>query len=310
MAYTILDDDNEFICPICCCILQEPIECQKCNKSFCKKCVQDVQKNNKKNNKENLCPFCHNQWKLIENKAFEELLISALKYRCKKCKSCFKSQYEFDIHITNCKKYKCKICHKVSEYEDYIRHLILSHKELVIDSFNQKDNSKINDTKVISNNFKNFFKSGQDYQKIDYKYGEYINYWHLHNEIPYPNNEIKIPSYMNLASNNLYYCGKKTNLNCGCCDGICKKGNCLCIECMDFNKKLKYLKSYYLINKKARAARLDNGKYRCCCIYPTEVHLNGNIMKKETQCKFPNNPCPQCLNLNQIHKKYFKEHNH
>ena len=33
MAFAILDDDNDFICPICCNILNEPIDCQKCQKS-------------------------------------------------------------------------------------------------------------------------------------------------------------------------------------------------------------------------------------------------------------------------------------
>ena len=307
MAYAILDDDNEFICPICCCILKEPIECEKCNKSFCKKCVEAIKKNNKKNNKKDLCPFCNNEWKLIENKVFEEILYSALKFRCKKCKSCFNSQEKFDIHITKCKKYKCKICHQENEYEDYIRHLLLSHKDLVIENFNQKDNSNNNKNKGNPNNFKSVFPLGQDYQKIDYKDGEYINYWHLHNEIPKPNDELEIPNNMNLADNNLYYCGKKTNLNCGCCDGICKKGNCICVECMEFNKKVKFLSPYYLINKKARAARLDNGKFRCCYKYLNKINLNGNIMEKKTQCKFPNNPCPQCQILNKLQKKYFKE---
>jgi hypothetical protein len=306
MAFAILDDDNDFICPICCNILNEPIDCQKCQKSFCKSCVKEIKDNNKKNNIEDLCPLCKSKWELIENNAFNKILISALKFRCPNCKYCFKTQEEFDIHRIKCKKYKCKICHQEFEFEELIKHLLITHKQLVINKFNSfsKEKSKKYIQSVVP---KSNYPIGQDYKNINYKEGEYINYWHVNNEIPFLNSELQIPNDVKLGKNNLYYCGKNTNLNCGCCDGICKEGNCLCINCMELNKQYKYLNPYYLINKKARAAKLDNGKFRCRYKYFCTECMNGNTMKKETQCKFPNNPCDACQVLNKLYKKYFNE---
>ena len=47
----------------------------------------------------------------------------------------------------------------------------------------------------------------------------------------------------------LYFCYKKTNLNCKCCiEHICKPGSCLCKRCMYLNKEYHGLKMHYLIN--------------------------------------------------------------
>ena len=46
----------------------------------------------------------------------------------------------------------------------------------------------------------------------------------------------------------LYFCYKKTNLNCKCCiEHICKPGSCLCKRCMNLNKEYHELKMYYLM---------------------------------------------------------------
>ena len=312
MAYCILENDNDFICSICCCVLQDPIDCQKCNISFCRKCIEQIIQNNKEKNKEDVCPLCNEKWNPVENKEFRNLLIKSLKFRCPKCKYCFKSEKDFDIHRVKCKKYKCKICHEQLEYEDFIKHLMINHKQIIMKNFDENSTQKIKknpkSSNMITSNYSgNKIQSGKDYEIINYKDGEYINYWKLDKEIQFPNEEIKNGKNFNLASNNLYYCGKTTNLDCGCCDGKCKEGNCLCINCMELNKQMKNLNYYYLINKQGRAANLDNGKFRCRYKYDCIENINGNKMEIKTQCKFPNNPCPACQVLNKIYKKYFNE---
>ena len=189
----------------------------------------------------------------------------------------------------------------------------LSNKDNNIDH----DSTTNNNTQESSNNSiangnnsdsfpdSNKFPSGQDRDKVNYNEGEYINLFRPKNEIPYPNENIKIPSVKILSKNKLYYCGNKTYLNCDCCpDGRCKENNCLCKDCMDLNKKVKFLGDYYLINKHARAAKFGYGSFRCLGIYIKTNEINGIKMKTKIQCKNPNDPCPGCQALNKLYKQY------
>ena len=63
-------------CPICLNLLIFPVQCNKCNKCFCKECI------NKYENSKNRCPFrCINP-KYNENK-FMKNVLSILKFKCK-----------------------------------------------------------------------------------------------------------------------------------------------------------------------------------------------------------------------------------
>jgi hypothetical protein len=116
------------------------------------------------------------------------------------------------------------------------------------------------------------------------------NYYYDENSLP-----VKGDKY--LASNGLYYCDKKTNLNCGCCSGICSKGNCLCVDCMNYNKKIKKLNDIILINKAAKAAKYKK-KYKS--YYCNTKYTNEKI------CHYPNEPCFECQILTKLMKKYLK----
>ena len=48
---------------------------------------------------------------------------------------------------------------------------------------------------------------------------------------------------------------------------------------MELNKQIKNLNYYYLINKQGRAAKLDNGKFRCRYKYDCIENINGNKME-------------------------------
>ena len=106
-----------------------------------------------------------------------------------------------------------------------------------------------------------------------------------------------------LASNGLYYCYNKTNLNCGCCDGICHLGSCFCVDCMNKNKEFKGLKQKYLINKSGKAARYKVKSYYCKHHFFTTLKKNRSDFDKSF-CDPPNEPCPDCKVLTKLMNKY------
>ena len=106
-----------------------------------------------------------------------------------------------------------------------------------------------------------------------------------------------------LASNGLYYCDNQTNLNCGCCDGICHLGSCLCINCMNKNKEIKGLKDKYLINKSGKAAKYKINSYYCKHTFFTTLKKNRSDFDKSF-CYPPNEPCPDCKVLTKLMNKY------
>lgn len=336
MAYIYIQED-ELTCPLCTLFLTDPIECRKCKNNFCRKCVNELKEFNKRNNNPNICPSCRNEWNLEENHLFRQIILDKIQLICPKCKKPFHNKNLLNEHMKKCKKYTCKVCHENYFTNEFLNHIMDSHNEIILKlanknfkgdpfpkilntiihpnvkpiEFNSKDSndaSNENENNNI-NNDNNFamsnFPKGKDKNESNYEKGEYINYFRPKNEIPYPNENLIIPSNKILSINNLYYCGKNTNLNCDCCvDGKCKVNNCLCKSCMDFNKKIKFLKDYYLINKNARAAKYGFGSFRCLSEYINITQVNGIKMKKQIICAPPNEPCPGCKSLNKLYKKY------
>ena len=327
MAYAYIKED-ELTCPICYLLLKDPIECLNCQTNFCRECVEKVKETNERKNNLNNCPICKEEWKLEENEVFRTVINEKIQLICEKCKKPFQKKNSFDEHIKKCKEYICKICGEKYFTENFLKHIMDSHKEIVLNCSNKnykgdpfpkvintiihpntqpkEFNSKnSNDVDSKDNSIFSHFPKGLDVKKVNYSKGEYINYFRPNNEIPYPNEKLFIPIDKNLSNNNLYYCGRKTNLNCECCpDGRCKENNCLCKSCMDFNKKIKSLKDYYLINKYARASKYIYGSFRCLGEYVSFVEVNGFKMKKTLKCNFPNEPCNGCKVLNKLYEKY------
>ena len=75
---TYIGIKNLIICPICNNIYKNPMQCNNCQKIFCKKCIE-----NYKN--DNICPInCQNpKYRESEDK---NALLSLLKFLCKNCK--------------------------------------------------------------------------------------------------------------------------------------------------------------------------------------------------------------------------------
>ena len=73
-------------CPLCQKILKNPYMCCKCQKSYCKKCLEE-------NSNLKTCPNDKEESQFIHS-VFAEDMLSKLKY---KCKNCFKEVIQSDI---------------------------------------------------------------------------------------------------------------------------------------------------------------------------------------------------------------------
>ena len=81
---TVVQDDffnafkDSITCPLCLCILIEPVMCMKCQNVYCKKCVDDWAK------KDNKCPNrCENP--NYKPSLEKNNILSKLKFKCQKC---------------------------------------------------------------------------------------------------------------------------------------------------------------------------------------------------------------------------------
>ena len=104
---TIIKNDfyNSFqdsiTCPLCLCILIDPVMCMKCQNVYCKKCADDWAK------KDSKCPNRCQEPQYTKSLLKDEIL-SKLNFKCKKCKQ--------TISYKKCKNHK-NICGLLDEYE-------------------------------------------------------------------------------------------------------------------------------------------------------------------------------------------------
>ena len=182
------------------------------------------------------------------------------------------------------------------------------------DEQNDIDYKKKNDNrhKYLKSNMEenvfqiNFLKnnSGEIFQPLSYR-----------NDFEIDNNDINggikpiYQSAIGFSKNAIYYCGKRNEfINCDCCvpDHICKKGNCLCVDCMKINIKKFGLEDKQLINKGGRISYLENGKYHCGC--KAKVTFDNIVGEKKTIIQYCRNKffCKECKDLNKLSGDYFK----
>ena len=136
-------DEDSLTCPIHYGILKDPCECDECKNNFCKECVNDFLK------KRNECPLCKcSPFSYRENISLGRI-VNEIKFICQNCGKSFKNEDEFNTHVENCiiEKYKCVICEKEFNENNFFNHIIKSHKNDIISIFNQ--NSMINKMKNI-----------------------------------------------------------------------------------------------------------------------------------------------------------------
>ena len=113
---------ENFECSICCEIFDKPVECLKCYNNFCKKHVEGFK---------NVCPLC-------KNKPFN--------YR----ENVWLSRTISNMDLS----FKCTICGYEGDKNSFWSHLIESHKNEMINHFNEHNNKNKNKISIIEKNIK------------------------------------------------------------------------------------------------------------------------------------------------------------
>ena len=137
---------NDLItCPICLNLLISPLQCNKCNKCFCKGCIKDYEK---KNNY--VCPFkCENP-EYNPNK-FVNNVLSILKFKCKNgCDKIIKYDELEKHYLEDCDKIDFKAKYKVllKKYKELKK--LAEDNGLSLDDLNP-DGNQINSDNQMDN---------------------------------------------------------------------------------------------------------------------------------------------------------------
>lgn len=315
-------EDTAFTCSMCLDIFTDPMECENCHNNYCKKCCKQIKK----------CPLCMIEpLKVRENVTLKRILMD-LKFICpNNCGGSF-TKSDIDNHIKECQLplLYCSICLFQGNKDKFWLHITENHKEEIITSF-----AKQSPNAFITNNSNQQPLSQLAIEK---------NAYPMEKSLPYPsqqissindikqinrtqtipqsnynnNTRINDPNYPSindisdketqkyfLGSNGIYYCYQPSNLNCGCCNGVCAEGNCLCKHCMNLNMKIKRLNKGDLINKAGKVSRYSMNFYYCGEKYlDQKKNVVGFVFQQEVFCNYPHDPCPNCQSLNSILKKY------
>jgi len=129
---------NLLICPYCQELIKDPFMCSKCQKNYCKKCLEEYS-NMKK------CPNDNKESEFKHSIMINEML-SKLKYKCKNCK---KEIFQSDIkaHLEE----KCEYIE--DEHEKSLSEIIQTKKELIKLSPQEMENKKVDTSFTSKYNF-------------------------------------------------------------------------------------------------------------------------------------------------------------
>ena len=314
---------NFFSCQKCFNILKDPVQCKYCQNNFCLEHIKNW----------NSCPKCGiGPFSYIINNEIRKILENI---ENEKINPKIKNDNEIEI--------ECSICPFKAKPGFFCFHFYEKHKKEIIEKFGRKivpQNEKetrykripqivdIQNKKTKINNF----NTSIDNQNP--KNTNNLNNLSPKNSINKNGKIIKIS--LNLEPNifrscktkrknekvpnnnlkkskitNLYYCNKKNKMiNCDCClpDHICCEGNCLCIDCMEYNIKLLKLFKGKLINKAGRVAGPENNIYHCGAIINNSIKNSvGQELSEKKTCRFLDRfCCEECKILNKYKNIYLK----
>lgn len=265
-------NQNEYICFICRDEIKKYKKCKICKQIFCKECyikwakecVNDI-------GKDINCPFCIQIFS-----SDKTLTINAL------IKEFQNKELENNDQNNNIQKIDSN-----------------KNKSIRYNNNNYPNDNQNRKILVYENVFYNCIINTGKLEKYNSYFKEINN---ISNKMKI--NKLKDKSIKYSKEYDLFYCDKNNNINCSCCkDKICKLGNCLCIKCMNINKKYHELKSHYLINKCGRLAKVNKNLECFCLCYFIEdenpvICGSRNIVSKKIYI------CNSCRDLSKIILNY------
>ena len=137
-------------CQICKDYFEEPFECLNCHYNFCKNCIEEFKELNNKNEINIKCPLCKIEPFIYQNNTQIKIFLDQTEFMCSKCKTKLKGIKNYKEHKNNCVNiYKCIICDKDFNKNDFIEHLFNNdiHKNIIKFSFDKINQNKIWRTK-------------------------------------------------------------------------------------------------------------------------------------------------------------------
>ena len=160
--------DIDVICKICKGILNNPVQCSKCENSFCKNCIENYQLNEK----EKKCLFNCENAEFNKPIKINNLLVD-LKFTCKKGCNDIIPYSELNNHYTKkCTKridYKSKYLEYKNKYEEVLKELEELKNKNKEENPLQNENEKENNNNQNNDNIDVTFKSKYHDHILKYK---------------------------------------------------------------------------------------------------------------------------------------------
>ena len=323
---------ENYQCDVCYERYENPVQCLKCKANFCQKHI----------NSDKSCPICKNYlFNFKDNIIINTSNINFdSNYKCTVCgfESGDKNTFLRHIYDNHQDEIIAYFNHKTiqnkdinqsnkdqkisnvkpssnmnsSSYNYNSENQIQNSNQQIINKAKNKNpqihrNSKYKRTNIYPGNI-NMKKNINPNQKYNRNIQKSIN--------PFQDNNINMKKSINSSQDNstnnnnikqIYYCGKKNELiKCECCpDHICKKGNCLCVNCMKINFDQLNLSENQLINRAGNIAELYRGAFFCGQEYESIIiNIAHRKFRNLRKCEYPYESCDDCKVLTQFSNIY------
>ena len=176
------------------------------------------------------CPLCrtHSAYK---DSYFARKIIDCMPIKCHECGDST-TNGKLEDHLDQCpgRIFNCKKnCGFEAKRDDFAKHVLECHMKEVINEFDKKYMKK-------TTNVYNLFN-----QKVNAMGKTAIR-----------------------GTTGKFYCGEKSDVNCGTCDGNCGPTNgCQCTDCMKLDKEFYGLPAGYTLNHEGLICQLVEMKFYC-----------------------------------------------
>ncbi|OMJ82825.1 hypothetical protein SteCoe_16358 [Stentor coeruleus] len=119
--------DEEFCCPICLDVFNDPVVVRCCGNTYCEKCIQAVGAK---------CPYCDIKTEFTKNLIIKRI-IDESEVKCK-CGVFFKRNEALQHKIVcRLEPKKCRYCAFIGCAEDRLKHGMKDHQDVILRAFTQ-----------------------------------------------------------------------------------------------------------------------------------------------------------------------------
>jgi hypothetical protein len=178
------------------------------------------------------CPLCRSH-SAYKDSYFARKIIECMPIKCEFCSETT-TKGKVQEHLDKCqgRNYKCKNvkCSFEGKREAFLKHIEESHQSEILNDFDA------NPSNLINNRVYNLFNA-----RI---------------------NAVGKPAVRGYSGK--FYCGEKSDITCGSCDGNCGPSNgCQCTDCMKIDREFYNLPGGFMLNHQGNLCQLIQNKFYC-----------------------------------------------